>query len=143
MMQNGITKISDLPTLYEKMEKKLDSMEGKRAMSYGKISALSDKLSMSPEPSIVVLPSIRVLSSYLKENMQISDPDGFCRWVQTHDLISGEPGAHERFEFQTSRGYVIIQKIADDFHNDSPYLDYRFEGGLFAAANVYLDEDLS
>ncbi|RAU95951.1 MerR family transcriptional regulator [Paenibacillus sp. YN15] len=143
MMQNGITKISALPILYEKMEKQLDTLERSRTMSYDELSAISDRLSKPIEPSIVALPPMRVLSSCLKGSEQTSDPEGFWRWVQTHGLAPGAPGAHERFEFQTDAGDITVIKIADDFENKGPYADYRFEGGLFAAANVYLDEDMS
>jgi len=103
---------------------------------------LSDRLVEPVEISIIHLPSMRVLSSYLKENPDASDPDGFWRWVQARGADPGEPGGHERFEFQTNAGDIIVLKINDNFANDSPYWDYTFEGGLFAAANVYLDEDL-
>lgn len=142
MLKNGVTKISALPILYEKMEKRLDSLERRKAMNYEELSALSNKLAKPVESSIVHLPSIRVLSSYLKDNSDKSDPDGFWRWVQEQGIIPGEPGRHEQFEFQAGADDVIILRIADDFVNDGLYLDYMFEGGLFAAANVYLDEDL-
>jgi hypothetical protein len=39
-------------------------------------------------------------------------------------------------------GDVLILRVADDFVNDGDFSDYTFEGGLFAAANIYLGEDL-
>ncbi|MHB0999238.1 MAG: hypothetical protein ACYC27_08325 [Armatimonadota bacterium] len=39
-------------------------------------------------------------------------------------------------------GGVEIRRVPDDFINNSEYLDYIFNGGLFAVTNVYLDEDL-
>lgn len=94
------------------------------------------------QPFLVQLPSMRVLSSCLKENRQISDTEGFSRWVQMHGIPSGKPGAHERFESRTEAGNIILLKLAETFQNNSPYLDSYWEGGLFAAANLYLDEDM-
>lgn len=142
MTQNGIAKISALPILYEKMADRLDTLEERKAMSYRELSALSDKLAKAPELSIVALSPMRVLSSYLKEGIRSSDPEGFWPWVHTHGLASGEPGAHEKFEFQTGTSDTVILKIDENFDNHSPYVDYRFVGGMFAAASVYLDEDL-
>ncbi len=142
MIQNGVTKISALPILYEKMEKRLDTLEGRQAVSYTDLANLSDRLAKPVETSIIHLSAMRVISSELKDNPDISDSDGLRHWVQVNGISSGEPGSHVMFEFQTSAGDVIIIRITDSFVNDSPYLDYWFEGGLFAAANVYLDEDL-
>jgi len=142
MLQNGITKISGLPILYEKMEKRLDVLEQKKVTRYEELSDLSDRLAKPIEASILNLPTMRVLSSFLKENPETSNPGDFWRWTQARGILVGQPGNHDRFEFQTSVGDVTILKIPDDFTNNSPYLDYMLEGGLFAAANVYLDEDL-
>ncbi len=140
MLKNGVTKISALPILYDQMEKQLDTLERVKSMNYTELSALSDKLAKPLESSIFSLPSMRVLSSVRKNGT--SDPDGFWRWVQMKRLPHGEPGQHERFEFQTEAGDVFIQRVPDDFTNDSVYLDFIFDGGLFATVNVYLDEDL-
>ena len=37
----------------------------------------------------------------------------------------------------------MISKIADDFVNDSDFTDFIFDGGLFAAVNLYLDNDMN
>lgn len=142
MMQNGITKISALPLLYESMEKQLDSLEIRKTGSYKELAAISDRLSGPVQPFLVQLPSMRVLSSCLKENRQISDTEGFSRWVQMHGIPSGRPGAHERFESRTEAGNIILLKLPETYQNNSPYLDTYWEGGLFAAANLYLDEDM-
>ena len=141
MIQNGITKISAIPLLYEEMDKQLEALEEHKPVSFKDLSAMSEKLSKPVEFSIMHLPPMRVLSSCLKDNQEVSEPDEFWHWVQMNGINSGEPGNHERFEFQTSAGDVTILKISDDFVNDSPYLDYTFERGLFAAS-IYLDEDL-
>jgi hypothetical protein len=92
------------------------------------------------EPSIITLPPMRVLSSCRKDNSR--DTDGFWRYVQTRGIVLGEPGRHEQFEFQAVSVDVIMIRIADDFTNDGEFSDFTFEGGLFATANVYLDDDL-
>lgn len=143
MLQNGVSKISALPILYEKMEKEIELLERRKTLRYEALSALSDRLSKPLEPSIVTLPPMRVLSSCLKGKGHTSDPEGFWRWVQTHGLHPGEPGGHERFEFQADTGDVAMIKLADRFENNGPYVDYLFAGGLFATANVYLDEDVA
>jgi hypothetical protein len=84
---------------------------------------------------------MRVLSSVRVSG--VSDPNGFWHWVQKKGIPQGEPGQHERFEFQTDKGDVFILKVSDNFINDGEYSDYIFDGGLFATANVYLDEDLA
>lgn len=132
MLQNGVTKISTLPILYEQMEK--------HVVDYAELSSLSDRIAKSIEPVILHLQPMRVLSSVCKDG--ISNPDGFWQWVQTKNIPQGEPGQHERFEFQTSEGDVLVLKVSEDFINDGGYSDYIFAGGLFAAVNVYLDEDL-
>ena len=141
MLQNGVTKISTLPILYEQMEKQLDALDGCNAVNYAELSSLSDKLARPVESSILPLPSMRVLSSVRKDGR--SDPDGFWRWVQARSIPQGEPGRHERFEFQTDDEDVFMIQISSDFINDSEYTDSVFNGGLFAAANIYLDEDIA
>jgi len=140
MLKNGITKISALPILYEQMEKQLDILDKNKTINYAELSSLSDKLAKPFVPSILSLPTMRVLSSVRKDG--ISDPDGFWHWVQTKAIPQGEPGQHEQFEFQMEADDIFILKVSDDFINDGEYSDYIWGGGLFAAVNVYLDEDL-
>lgn len=133
MLKNGVTKISTLPILYEQMEK--------QTTNYMELAVLSNKLVKPVEPSILSLPSMRVLSSVRKDGT--NDPAGFWRWVQTKGIPQGEPGLHERFEFQTYEGDVFVLRLNESFINDGDYADYVFDGGLFAVSNVYLDEDLN
>jgi len=140
MLKNGITKISALPILYEQMERQLGILDKHKTINYSELSSLSDKLTKPFEPSILSLPTMRVLSSVRHDG--ISDPNGFWRWIQTKAIPQGEPGKHEQFEFQIEADDVFILKVSDDFINEGEYSDYIFIGGLFAAANVYLDEDL-
>ena len=143
MQKNGLTKISAIPLLYEEMDKQLELIEEHEPVTYEDLSNISERLARPVEPSILSLPCMRVISSYLKENEQKSDIDGFWRWIQEQNFPLCEPGRHERFEYQSDVGDVFIQRIPDDFQNDSEYLDFTFDGGLFASINVYLDEDLS
>ena len=131
MLQNGVTKISALPILYEQMEKRLGNLELKKPVSYQELSALSDKLAEPANIAIIQLPSMRILSSE-------ADTEGFWRYVQSKGIPMGKPGQHEQFELQNE----ILLRVSDGFVNDSVYQDYVLGGGLYAAANVYLDEDL-
>jgi len=147
MRGSGITKISALPILYEQMEKHLATLEAGRERNYMELSVLSDKLKKPIEPSIISLPQMRVLSSKRKDG--VSDPEGFFKWLKMKGLSTGKPGLHERFDFQevdiTPHGDAIdisIVRIPEDYINESDYSDYIFAGGLFAAVNVYLDEDV-
>lgn len=142
MVTNGIKKISALPLLYEEMEKQFGLIEEQRLITYSELSDIQEKLAKPVDSAIVSLPAMRVLSSCLQENPQTSDVTGFWRYVQSHNIRGGEPGQHEQFEFQTSSGDVVMLRITDDYINDSEYTDYFFGGGLYAALNVYVDEDL-
>ena len=138
MMQNGITKISAIPLLYDEMDKHLNELEERKSITVDDLTAVNERLMRPPEVSIIALPTMRVLSSKIKINPNTTDPDGFTRYTQETNMV---PGNHERFEFQTDFGEVIVQHIPHDFVNITRYKDYIFPGGLFAAANVYLDED--
>ena len=142
MARSGITKISALPLLYEKTAERLDTLARRQATDGRPLSDVSDRLSKSPEPSIIALPPTRMLTSYLKGDARASDPVGFERWTQKRGLTPGGPGAHGRFEYQADGTDVVMLAIPEDFVNESPFADTDFEGGLYAAANVYLDEEL-
>lgn len=143
MLDHGVSKISALPILYEKMEKQMDLLEERRAMNYSELSALSERVLKPIEASILSLPTMRMLSSRLTESPHASDPDGFGHWIQARGIATGRPGRHEQFEFQSGDNDVVMLRVPDAFENDGPYAEYPFEGGLFAAVNVYLDEDLA
>ena len=111
MLKNGVKKISALPLLYEALVnqelEQVDAAEGEgNPVSYDELATISEKLAKPVEPSIVHLPSMRVLTSCLKENPRVSDPDGFWHWVQSQRISPGEPGRHEQFEYQTGAGDV-------------------------------------
>ena len=128
MLQNGITKISALPILYEQMEKRLDNIGENRHISMSKLSALSDKLERPADCAIRELPPMRLLCSG-------ADADGFARYVQAKKLV----GWRERFE----RADEVFLRVPENFVNDSAFSDIAFDGGLYAATSVYLDEDLA
>lgn len=139
MQQNGVKKISALPLLYEAvLNQELE--EDDVGLSYEGLEGISKQLSRPVNPAVIYLSPMRVLSSYQKDRPHISDSVGFWNYMQM--LPPSKPGGHEQFEFQANGEDVVILRVADDFKNDSAYLDYRFLGGLFAAENVYLDEDL-
>lgn len=141
MLHEGVTKISALPILYEQMEKQLTLWDGQKKDTQPEHRGLPDQWEKPVEPVLVNLPAMRVMSSCLKASPKTSDPEGFWRWAQAKGM-TGEPGRRERFEFQADAGEVIILRVADDFANDSDYVDWPFQGGLFAALHCYVDEDL-
>jgi DNA-binding transcriptional MerR regulator len=141
MTQNGVTHISALPLLYEQMDKQLTVLEERKPVTMAELEYVSDKLAKPLNLSIVDLKPMRVLTSFLKPDTKVSDFSGFSRFLQANGLSQTVSGSHERFEFQTEAGDVIMVRVPQDFVNDSEYLDYTFVGGLFAAAHVYLDEN--
>ena len=60
----------------------------------------------------------------------------------SQNIETGKPGLHEQFEYQSEHGDAVMFHIPVGFENSSDYLDIFFEGGLYAAINVYVDEDL-
>lgn len=146
MMDSGIKHISALPLLYEKMMahfERQEAFESKSEVSFERLSELSEKVSGLIDLSIIDLPPMRVISSKLK-NSEISDVEGFWDWLGKNRVPFGTPGSHKLFEFQQDNGQtVIIQSIDREFLNDSPYVDYEFEGGLFAVGSVYVDDDIA
>ena len=128
MLRNGITKISALPLLYEQMEKHLESIDNGGRDSLARLDELADRLERPADCAIRELPPMRLLSSG-------TDADGFARYVQAKGLA----GWRERFE----RGDEILLRVPDGFENDGAFSEVVFEGGLYAEAHVYLDEDLA
>ena len=58
-------------------------------------------------------------------------------------MLKASPAGCRCMDSRTEAGDIILLKLAKDFQNSSPYLDYYWEGGLFAAADLYLDEDMN
>lgn len=145
MIESGIQSITAVPLLYEEIENQFKLMAEKEKVSevsYEALDTISRKLEAPLDISIQFLPQMRVISSYLKDRPGVTDSHGFQRFVQLSGLVPGQPGSHERFEFQTEGGEVSVFRIKEDYENRSEYQDYIFPGGLFAALNVYADEDL-
>ena len=141
MLANGIKKISALPLIYDEMDKKLSALNAKKTISMAELDNVGRQLAKPVSLGITTLPSMRVLSSVRKDT-NVSDIDAFWGYVQRRNIPIGLPGQHELFEYQTDGQTVIIQKVADDFENDSIFIDLVFPGGLFAISGVYLDEDI-
>lgn len=142
MLKNGITKISTLPLLYEEMDKQLTVLEERKPTTYKELSAVSEKLQNGIDISIVDLPPMRMLTSIRKDN-DLSDVDGFNDWIALHDFPRSLPGNHEMFEYQDNdNDIVFLRKIDETFEGESPFLDIKFEGGLFAVSSVYIDDDI-
>lgn len=137
MIEKGIRHISALPLLYEEMDKQLAVRE---SVGMEQLSDISENLVRPPDVSIAELPRMRVLSSCLKDDPQNSDTDAFSHYIQMNGIRTEYHGS---FEYRENEHDVMISKIADDFVNDSCFADYFFEGGLFAAANLYLDDDIN
>lgn len=137
MIEKGIKQISALPLLYEEMDKQLAVRE---SIGMEHFSEISEKLVRPLDISIVKLPEMRVLSSYLKDDPQNSDTDAFSRYIQMSGIRTEYHGS---FEYRENQQDVMISKIAEDFVNDGGFTDLTFEGGLYAAANLYLDDDMN
>jgi DNA-binding transcriptional MerR regulator len=141
MIKKGITKISALPLLYEEMDKQLEVSEEHKPVTYEELSSISEKLEKRPEIRIISLSKMRVITSYNKYNESLIDD--FWAWVLLNGINPGSPGAHEQFEYQDDINQsVIILAIPDDYINHSDFCDKTFDGGMFAVASVYADEDL-
>ncbi|MCL2665186.1 MAG: MerR family transcriptional regulator [Defluviitaleaceae bacterium] len=141
MLKGGVKKISALPILYEQMEKQFIGLKNNGINNFENLDSLAERLAKPVEPSILPLPTMRVISSVKKDGT--SDPDGFINWTKLNGMPQGEPGLHERFEYQTDNKNVIFLKVPENFVNCGEFTDYIFPGGLFAAASVYMDEDLN
>lgn len=144
MMEKGIKHISALPLLYEKMEKSLELRENRKKeeeFSFRRLSELSEQTPL--DLTIVDLPPMRALSS-IEKNSGKSDVDGFWDWLGKSGLTFGTPGSHTLFEYQQADGQpVILHGIDRGFNNLGPYQDVDFDGGLFAVADSYADDDIA
>lgn len=143
MLNNGIKKISALPLIYEEMEKQMAKANDHEPISINKLDDVSKKVSKPIDIRVIELTPMRVLSSYKKNNRDESDVDGFWQWINERGLSLGSHGDHSMFDFQESSEAhnfqsVMMIRIPEDFHNDSPYVDSHFDGGLFAVASTFV-----
>jgi DNA-binding transcriptional MerR regulator len=146
LIDNGIKHISALPLLYEKMEQQLETQDNQvdnNEVSYHRLSELTEQVAPQPDLIIIDLPPMRVLSSILK-NSDRSDVSEFWDWLEKSKIPFGTPGSHKLFEYQNDNAQtVMIQNIDTNYNNDSPFLDYELEGGLFVVGSVYVDDDIA
>ena len=149
MLDSGIKHISALPLLYERMVTQLEAQEvhlsnpNSKQISFERLSEISDNVSGTPDLSIIDLPPMRVISSKLKDS-DISDVEGFWDWLGKNRIPFGTPGSHKLFEYQLDNDQaVIIQNVDRELNNDCPFVDYEFEGGLFAVGSVYVEDDIA
>ncbi|MEK5234778.1 MerR family transcriptional regulator [Paenibacillus sp. FSL L8-0470] len=141
MLDNGISHISALPLIYEKVEHQFGCNKKAEIPDLERLSKVSEKLVKLPELSIISLPPMRVLSSRLK-GTESSDSGGLWDYMSSNQIPFGAPGSHHLFEYQQHTETIIIQKIDDNFQNTSIFEDYIFEGGLFAMCSVFVENDL-
>lgn len=142
MIRNGITKISALPLLYEEMDKQLTVLEDRKPVTYKELTAINEKLQKEFDISIVDLPAMRMLSSKHKDN-GLSDADGFTNWLILNNILRSLPGSPELFDYQDNENdAVLLRRIDDTYENDSPFIDIKFNGGLFAVGSLFVDEDI-
>lgn len=144
MIKNGITHISALPLIYEKVESQFLSDEKKKSITAKRFSDITDKLIKPIDLSIVELEPMRVISS-LKKDTHVPDMEAFWNWMSREQIPFGRPGSRTLFEYQNTEGdTVVIQKITyDSKDNSSDFFDYDFLGGLFAVCGSYADDDIS
>ncbi len=88
------------------------------------LSEVSERLARPFNISIVKLPKMRVLSSYLKTDPQNSDADAFSRYIQLNGM---KADCHESFEYREYENEVMISRIDDHFVNDSDFTDLTFD----------------
>lgn len=139
MTSHGITQISALPLLYEKVEAELLSTE-KRDLSMETLNALSDRLAKPLDMDIVTIPSMLVVTS-VRTDSGFSDMEGFWDWLSANQIPFGKPGSRALFEYQHGEVVIFMQKINKSIKN-CPFICRKFSGGLFAVSSAFADEDL-
>lgn len=99
MKENGITKISAISLLYERIDRRLKVLEDFQSVSKKRLDSISKKLARPPEVSIIDLPPMEVLSFILKKDRETTDTDGFIRRIQQNAMAAVN---HGHFEFQSA-----------------------------------------
>lgn len=142
MLKSGVSHISALPFLYEKVAHQLVSVEEiEKAPGLERLSRVSEKLAKMPELTIVELPPMRVLTSRIQET-GCSEPEAFWDYMAENQIPFGTPGSRSLFEYQQDDETIVAQKISDDFHNTGAFRDEQLEGGLFAVYSAFVDQDI-
>ncbi len=149
MNEHGITQISALPLLYEKVEEELLSAP-KQDLTMEKLNTLSERLAKPLNMDIVALPPMLVITSIKTDNGR-SEIESFWDWLSANQIPFGKPGSRTLFEYQSSEDIVLMQKLpeqianmkgADSLSEECPFECREFSGGLFAVSSAYADEDL-
>ncbi|MNB79056.1 Nodulation protein NolA [compost metagenome] len=139
MTAHGITQISALPLLYDKVETDLLSIE-KRDLSLETLNTLSDRLAKPLDMDIVALPPMLAATSMRSDN-GISDIDGFWDWLSANQIPFGMPGSRTLFEYQHGDDVIFMNRL-DNLVENCPFVCREFSGGLFAVSSAFADEDL-
>ncbi len=154
--QADFSKESDVKMLYKKaknIETQIVNVEYEgNSAKIKKAININEELKGQEHIEIVFLPTMRVLSSFLKESHIIDDiyassnVSDFYKWLDKN-MMPAIPGSHELLDFQNifvMDGYeqVSIRKISNEFINDTQFVDYIFGGGMFAALYAYDDEGI-
>lgn len=148
MTQYGITQISALPLLYERVEAELLSTPREK-FAMEKLNTLSERLAKPIEMDIVLLPPLQVVTSIKKDSGR-SEIDSFWDWLSANQIPFGKPGSRSLFEYQMDEEIILMQKLPDAMGEKGektalegcPFVCNAFEGGLFAVTSAYTDEDL-
>ncbi|HEY8421558.1 MAG TPA: MerR family transcriptional regulator [Thermoclostridium sp.] len=112
MKKYGITQISALPLLYEKVETELLSAP-KQKLSIEKLNTLSERLAKPLEMDIVVLPSMVVMTSVKKDSGRSEIAD-FWDFLSANQIPFGKPGSRTLFEYQSGDEIVLMQKLSSN-----------------------------
>lgn len=149
MTEHGITQISALPLLYEKVEAEILSAP-KQNLSMEELNVLSEKLAKPLDMDIVALPPMLVITS-IKTDSGKSEIDSFWDWLSANQIPFGKPGSRALFEYQSGENIVFMQKLpsqiagmeeSENAPGECPFECKEFAGGLFAVSSAYTDEDL-
>lgn len=141
MIENGITKISALPLLYEEVNKHISITQEKESVSYEQLVDIGSRLNKTIEVRLVKLPPMEMLCSK-RANSEYSDIDGFWEYLDRNHILS-RLEEHILFEFQDSDNQPILMVKEEALQpKDSDYSVYSFEGGLFAVGSTYADENI-
>lgn len=112
MAKYGITQISALPLLYEKVEEEVLSIP-KKDLSMKRLSNLSEQLAKPLQVDIVSLPAMVMMTS-IKKDSNTSDIGGFWDWLAANQVPLGKPGSRTLFEYQRDGEIVLMQKLPEE-----------------------------
>jgi len=162
MLTSGVSKMSAIPLLYEETEKRLMTTEGNKgeegrgrgggvgtdegsgkneAISFERLSEVSRKALKLHDIRIIRLPSARMLTSRLKTGqVETLDLDKMQNLFADYGFTP-TPGFHDCFyRKEHNDEWVMLKKIPDDYENQTPYVDERFQGGLYAVTSAFMED---